>query len=222
MKHMIEAEELSRCLDILGVAERFFDQIGFEKTTVFDIAHELRMSNANVYRFFSSKAEITATVVSRLLSSVEASADDAANYEKTASEKLRAYMAAIEKANADRFLCRPKLHALFETAFSQSWPVARDHIEKITQSLSEIIAQGNRDGEFAIGDCDLAATLVCRVCVRFWHPRLMVEFGSDPEPTLDQMVDFCQTALAQGPPARPRDFTSNIDPRFTAIRCGAR
>ena len=52
MKHMIEAEELSRCLEILGVAERFFDQIGFEKTTVFDIAHELRMSNANVYRLF--------------------------------------------------------------------------------------------------------------------------------------------------------------------------
>ena len=37
---------------ILVVAERLFRQIGYQKTTVADIAKELRMSPANVYRFF--------------------------------------------------------------------------------------------------------------------------------------------------------------------------
>ena len=37
---------------ILAVAERLFRQIGYQKTTVADIAKELRMSPANVYRFF--------------------------------------------------------------------------------------------------------------------------------------------------------------------------
>jgi len=45
-------------LVILEAAERLFGQIGFQKTTVADIAHNLRMSPANVYRFFTSKAEI--------------------------------------------------------------------------------------------------------------------------------------------------------------------
>ena len=40
---------------ILEVAERLFRQIGYQKTTVGDIAKELRMSPANVYRFFESK-----------------------------------------------------------------------------------------------------------------------------------------------------------------------
>src|SRR6266403_1083472 len=40
---------------ILVVAERLFRQIGYQKTTVADIAKELRMSPANVYRFFDSK-----------------------------------------------------------------------------------------------------------------------------------------------------------------------
>ena len=40
------------------VAERLFREIGYQKTTVADIAKELRMSPANVYRFFDSKKAI--------------------------------------------------------------------------------------------------------------------------------------------------------------------
>ena len=51
----IEADTRER---ILVVAERLFRQIGYQKTTVADIAKELRMSPANVYRFFDSKKAI--------------------------------------------------------------------------------------------------------------------------------------------------------------------
>ena len=37
---------------ILVTAERLFREIGYQKTTVADIAKALRMSSANVYRFF--------------------------------------------------------------------------------------------------------------------------------------------------------------------------
>ena len=43
---------------ILAVAERLFREIGYQKTTVADIAKVLRMSPANVYRFFDSKKAI--------------------------------------------------------------------------------------------------------------------------------------------------------------------
>src|ERR1700681_1014603 len=48
----IEADTRER---ILVVAERLFREIGYQKTTVADIAKLLRMSPANVYRFFDSK-----------------------------------------------------------------------------------------------------------------------------------------------------------------------
>src|ERR1700704_5814429 len=48
----IEADTRAR---ILVVAERLFREIGYQKTTVADIAKMLRMSPANVYRFFDSK-----------------------------------------------------------------------------------------------------------------------------------------------------------------------
>ena len=43
---------------IIQVAERFFREIGFQKTTVADIAREIGMSPANVYRFLAAKSEI--------------------------------------------------------------------------------------------------------------------------------------------------------------------
>jgi len=52
---------------ILVVAERLFRQIGYQKTTVADIAKELRMSPANVYRFFESKKAIHQSVARSLM-----------------------------------------------------------------------------------------------------------------------------------------------------------
>src|SRR3977135_587609 len=56
---------------ILVVAERLFRQIGYQKTTVADIAKELRMSPANVYRFFDSKKAIHESVARSLMGEVE-------------------------------------------------------------------------------------------------------------------------------------------------------
>ena len=59
---------------ILVVAERLFRQIGYQKTTVADIAKELRMSPANVYRFFDSKKAIHEGVARTLMGEVEVEA----------------------------------------------------------------------------------------------------------------------------------------------------
>src|SRR5216684_4160021 len=56
---------------ILVVAEHLFREIGYQKTTVADIAKVLRMSPANVYRFFDSKKAIHEGVARSLMGEVE-------------------------------------------------------------------------------------------------------------------------------------------------------
>jgi AcrR family transcriptional regulator len=185
------------CIDIAMVAERLYAQVGFGKTTVSDIARELRMSPANVYRYFPAKAAIDEAVARRQLAAVENAGEAIVAQLEPAAERLGALLAWIETSNENRFLANRKLHELLETAFSENWPVAREHIDRVTKLLSEIIAQGNRDGEFAVNDPQLSAILIRSACIRFWHPRLLVEGARDPEPTLDQMVDFCLAAMAQ-------------------------
>lgn len=57
---------------ILATAGTYFREIGYQKTTVADIARTLKMSPANVYRFFESKKAINEAVLERLIGEVEA------------------------------------------------------------------------------------------------------------------------------------------------------
>ena len=56
---------------IMETAETLFRRLGFAKTAVADIAAELGMSPANVYRFFPSKNAIVEAICQRCLSELE-------------------------------------------------------------------------------------------------------------------------------------------------------
>jgi len=195
MRHAFAPVEQNPYDRIADVAERLFADIGFQKTTIGDIAHALHMSPANVYRFFASKAEINNEVGRRLLAEMEVAVHDSIDNSVSPSDKLRATMATIERLNAQRFLSNPKLHELLERAFTENWPIVKDHIKKLDKLLAKIISQGQEAGAFQVGDCGLAAILVRSACLKFCHPRVMVEYAEEPEPALDQMIDFCVAAL---------------------------
>lgn len=194
MKHASTSME-SMEQGIAATAERLFADVGFQKTTVSDIASKMCMSPANVYRFFSSKAEINNEVGRRLLSEIEVAVDHIIENSSSASEKLRATIATVEKMNARRFLSNQRLHELLETAFEENWPIVKDHIQKLDESLAEIISYGNDEKEFDVEDYELAAILVRSACLRFYDPRVIIDCADEPEPTVDQMVDFCLGAL---------------------------
>ena len=52
---------------ILTVAEEHFRRVGYAKTAIADLANELGMSSANVYRFFPSKSAICEEIARRML-----------------------------------------------------------------------------------------------------------------------------------------------------------
>src|ERR1700759_728982 len=82
---------------ILVVAERLFRQIGYQKTTVGDIAKELRMSPANVYRFFDSKKAIHEGVARGLMGEVEEAAQAIASQPGPAAVQLREIIKTINR-----------------------------------------------------------------------------------------------------------------------------
>ena len=73
---------------IMDAAEALFRRLGFGKTAVADIAAELRMSPANVYRFFSSKNAIVEAICQRCLGELEEKAWAAARSRGSAAERI--------------------------------------------------------------------------------------------------------------------------------------
>jgi AcrR family transcriptional regulator len=181
---------------ILAVAERLFRQIGYQKTTVADIAKELRMSPANVYRFFESKKSIHEGVARTLMSEVEVEAQRIARAPGPATARLRDLMKTINRMNTERYVGDSKLHEMVEIAMQEDWDVCVAHMEMICTTIGEVVGQGAASGEFAAPDVQLASLCACTAMMRFFHPQMIAQCATKPGPTIDQMIDFVIAGLA--------------------------
>lgn len=181
---------------ILVVAERLFREIGYQKTTVADIAKVLRMSPANVYRFFDSKKSIHEGVARALMGEVEVEAQRIADSPGPAASRLRELMKTVHRMNSERYVGDSKLHEMVAIAMEEDWEVCNAHIMLITQTLGSVIAQGVVTGEFEVADLEQAALCCCTGMIRFFHPQMIAQCATKPGPTIDQMIDFLLAGLA--------------------------
>ena len=180
---------------ILVVAERLFRQLGYQKTTVADIAKELRMSPANVYRFFDSKKSIHESVARVLMGEVETEARRIVAQPGAAKPKLRELLKTVNRMNSERYVGDNKLHEMVAIAMEEDWDVCVAHIECITGMIGEVIAQGVASGEFEAPDLPQAALCTCTGMIRFFHPQMIAQAVNKPTATIDEMTDFLFRAL---------------------------
>ena len=180
---------------ILVVAERLFRQLGYQKTTVADIAKELRMSPANVYRFFDSKKSIHEGVARTLMGEVEIEARRIVAKPGPAKQRLRDLLTTINRMNSERYVGDNKLHEMVAIAMEEDWDVCVAHIECVTGMIGEVIGQGVASGEFEAPDLPLAALCTCTGMIRFFHPQMIAQAVNKPTATIDQMIDFLFRAL---------------------------
>ena len=181
---------------ILVVAERLFRQIGYQKTTVADIAKELRMSPANVYRFFDSKKAIHEGVARGLMGEVEQAAQTIAAGRGPAASRLRELMKTVHRMNTERYVGDSKLHEMVEIAMEEDWDVCVAHMLLITETIGSVIGQGAATGEFEVADVPLAAMCACTGMMRFFHPQMIAQCATKPGPTIDEMIDFVVAGLS--------------------------
>jgi AcrR family transcriptional regulator len=189
---------------ILATAERLFREIGYLKTTVADIARTLKMSPANVYRFFDSKKAIHEGVARRLMAEVEIEAEAIAAKDAPPADRMRELLATISRMNAERFVGDAKIHEMVTIAMEQSWDVCQTHIERITAAIGRVIAEGAAAGVFKVTDVELAAQSACTAMVRFFHPQMIEQCEKKPGPTLEEMIDFVLAALTLRAPDADR------------------
>jgi AcrR family transcriptional regulator len=191
---LASAEPDTRCR-IIETAERLFRRIGYQKTTVADIAKALRMSPANVYRFFDSKKAINEAVAERLMREVEGAIEVIARRDAPAADRLRDMIVTMHRMNAALYTDELRMHEMVERALSESWQVVHAHIERKGVIFQRVVEEGIAAGEFASADPVVAARCVQVALIRFFHPALLVQCAGEPGPSLDQMTEFVLAGL---------------------------
>jgi AcrR family transcriptional regulator len=184
---------------ILVVAERLFRELGYQKTTVGDIAKALHMSPANVYRFFDSKKAIHEGVARVLMGEVEVVANAILAKPGPATPRLRELLTTIHRMNSERYVGDSKLHEMVEIAMEESWEVCVAHMQTIVEAIGGVIAQGAASGEFDVTDVPLAAMCTCQAMLGYFHPQMIAQAMTKPgkpHAEIEQMIDFMLVGLA--------------------------
>lgn len=181
---------------ILEVAERLFRHYGYDKTTVADMARELGMSPANVYRFFASKLEIVEAIAVRMFEERHRHNLEVLAAPGAPSERLRRFFVenhclSVETLTADR-----KVHDMVEVAMTQQWPSIQTHLAQMADVIEELIRQGCAVGEFTVADARRAAVCARQCFVSMMHPTLIVHCADDRERAdAGELADFILRAL---------------------------
>jgi len=189
---------------IAETAERLFRQFGYQKTTVADIAEELEMSPANVYRFFASKAAICEAVVRKVASEARARVQEEITApDLSATERLRQLVHLTNYEVADRCISDKRMHAVMHAAVEQNWAVFHEHQESIRKMTATIIADGVSSGEFDVSDVELASQCFLAAMISSCHPLILenrLNAGEDVKATVEPMVSFALRALGASEP----------------------
>lgn len=181
---------------ILDSAEGLFRHFGYTKTNVADIARDLGMSPANIYRFFPSKTAIHQAIAERMLDVIYRAVLTVFNRDISACEKLYQFAEVVSLHTVEMMTTERRVHEMVVVAMEQHWPVVSKHVNRMEDLIEVIIRQGIDGGEFPQQDSVVAARCFSSCLAVTCHPVLVSQFADDERgPTLQQLVQFAINSL---------------------------
>jgi AcrR family transcriptional regulator len=164
---------------IMDTAEALFRRLGYAKTAVADIAGELKMSPANVYRFFPSKNAIIEAICQRCLGDLEDTAWAVARSRGSAAERLERLVLEILAYHRENHLTEQRVNDMVLVAIELSWGAIRAHKEHMRMVFEAVLREGIERGEFERVDPRETSRLMMISLVNFCHPVLVAQYLQD-------------------------------------------
>jgi len=185
---MVNKEEIRK--KIISVSRDIFGRYGFRKTTMEEIARELKMGKSSLYYYFKSKEEIFEAVVryeanllrselTRAIKSVESPVEKMKNYVSVrmkAFEKLSNYYNAIFDKNLDHFDFIEKIRAKYD-------------LEELA-ILRLILYDGNRKNVFRVKNSEYMAMAIQTAMKGFEVPLFWKKKEIDVEDRVNAVLDM--------------------------------
>jgi len=162
-------EEISR--RILDAAEARFRTYGFGKTAMAEIASDLDMSTANLYRYFENKLAIGVAMAERCFCGrASILTEIVARSGISESERLMAFVLAMLEYEYGQFNNEPKLLELVDVIVQKRPGLIQVEVEGNKKFIASILRQGCESGEFEVDDADETASYVLSAVAKFSTP----------------------------------------------------
>lgn len=183
---------------ILQVAEERFRRVGHLKTSMADIAAELDMSPANLYRFFPARQAISDAICHRAVKEIADIAFAIALMDMPAALKIERLLTAVHRYNRARFFNDRRMHDMIIAASRANTAILAVHLDRMEKLFEYIIRQGIKAGKVE-GACPAqAARALNGSFAIFLDPALIehcLRYDPDSDVTLRERLRIVLPAL---------------------------
>ncbi|MFV0416512.1 MAG: TetR/AcrR family transcriptional regulator [Chthoniobacterales bacterium] len=181
---------------ILSKADELFRQYGFGKTTIADIAGELNMSTANIYKFFSSRNAL-----------VECSAEQNVNFMKKeitkivegrggAMSRLKRCILRIYHFHEELFRNERQIFKLVVEAIEGGWPCIQKFDDFLLETFTRLVREGVSSKEFHSTQPAKTARVLIDCLAIALHPHMRHgRMDNADEDRIHSMMTFLGKAL---------------------------
>ncbi|MBX3006417.1 MAG: TetR/AcrR family transcriptional regulator [Melioribacteraceae bacterium] len=143
---------------IIEIGEEKFFRDGFYKTTMDEVAAELKMSKKTIYKFFPSKDDLIHSIAQHFMNKMKNRILPALNTDKNAIEKLEALMQVLAKASEKISTARMEE---MKRHFPSLWnEIDNFRTEMMLGNITRIIDQGKEEGLFLDYHTSLIMTML--------------------------------------------------------------
>lgn len=165
---------------ILAAAKRRFFHYGYGKTTMAELAQDCNMSAGNLYRFFPSKLDIAEAIATDSEDrGLEAFTELVRRPGLSARERLREFLFLELRSTFAMLEMHPKVLEMAAIITHERPSFANRRLAIMRGLIAEILAEGNRSGEFAVEDVTFSAEMIQSATMKFHYPQLWTRLTLD-------------------------------------------
>lgn len=171
---------------ILRKADELFAQFGATKTPVADIARELHMSPANVYKFFPSKRALIEAVGAHRTLGLQSQLLAVTKTRKRAWERIEDLIRAVSDRFHNQIMEARDLLEIEIMRRQDKWQFVLEFQDFLRAELTKLIREGVRAGEMHVSDPKETAAALLDCLILAVEPLFLLD---DPKPVRDQRLE---------------------------------
>lgn len=165
---------------ILQAAEARFQQYGYNKTTMAEIARDCDMSAANLYRYFENKLAIGAALARNCLNKdIDNLKNIVLDKQLSPVDKLEKFVLATLDFTHRQWSETPRLNEMVTAICHERMDIVDQHVQNKQALLITLLREGNQQGSFEVADPEVTAEAILTATTLFDVPLLMPLFSRE-------------------------------------------
>lgn len=148
---------------------------GFAKTRLVDIARQLGVSHALLYRYFPDKGALLDAVSERWLLRMDDELESIAGASKPALQRIEDWFFALHRLKRQKVAADPELYSAFSASAQSARPFVQRHVQNTRRQLLQMVEDGLREKTLAPAAPQQIVDTLYLGTLAFHHPRLVAE-----------------------------------------------